>query len=63
MDAWTIALFASAAFVAISALVRLMLTRRDRLLAELSAKAREERHKKQLADVAEQLKKRKKQAA
>lgn len=62
MDAWTIGLFAVAALVAIGSLARLMLARRDRLLAELSAEAREEQRKKQLAD-AEQKKKQKKQVA
>jgi hypothetical protein len=62
MDAWTIGLFAVAALVAISGLVRLMLVRRDRLLAELSAEARDEQHKKQLAE-AERQKKQKKQVA
>ncbi len=62
MDAWTFALFAAAAFLAVSALVRLMLVRRDRLLAELSAQAREERQKKLQAE-AEQKKKQNKQAA
>jgi Tfp pilus assembly protein PilN len=63
MDAWTIGLFAVAAFVAITALVRLMLVRRDRLLAELSAKARDEQHKKQLAEAQQKKKKEKKQVA
>ena len=62
MDAWTIGLFSLATFVAVTALVRLMLARRDRLLAELSAQAREEQRKKQLADAAGQTKKQKKVA-
>jgi hypothetical protein len=63
MDVWTIGLFALAAFLAVSALVRLMLVRRDRLLAELSAEAREEQHKKQLAEAEEKKKKEKKKVA
>jgi flagellar biosynthesis/type III secretory pathway M-ring protein FliF/YscJ len=63
MDAWTIGLFAVAAFVAITALVRLMIVRRDRLLAELSAQARDEQHKKQLAEAKQKKKKEKKQVA
>ncbi|HEY2413260.1 MAG TPA: hypothetical protein VGI40_13505 [Pirellulaceae bacterium] len=63
MDAWTIALFAVAAFVAITALVRLMLVRRDRLLAELSAQARDEQHKKQLAEQLESKKKKQQKVA
>jgi hypothetical protein len=62
MDAWAIGLFSVAVFVAITALVRLMLGRRDRMLAELSAEVREEQRKKQLAE-AEQKKKEKKKVA
>jgi hypothetical protein len=62
MDAWNVGLFGFAAVVAISALTRLMLGRRDWLLAELSNKAREEQRQKQLAE-AEQKKKQKRQAA
>lgn len=62
MDAWTIGLFAIAAFVAVSGLVRLMLIRRDRLLGELSVEVREEQRKKQLAE-ADQKKSQKKKAA
>lgn len=35
MDAWSIALFAGAAFLAVASLVRLMLRRRDEITAEL----------------------------
>jgi hypothetical protein len=62
MDAWTIGLFSLGAFLAVTALVRLMRGQRDRLLADLTAKAREEQHKKQLAEALEK-KKRKNQAA
>ena len=62
MDAWTIGLFSLGAFLAVTGLVRLMRGHRDRLLADLTAKAREEQHKKQLAEALEK-KKRKKQAA
>jgi len=62
MDAWTIGLFAIAAFVAVSGLVRLMLIRRDRLLGELSVEIREAQRKKQLAE-ADQKKSQKKKAA
>jgi hypothetical protein len=62
MDAWTIGLFAAAAFVAVSGLVRLMLIRRDRLLGELSVEIREAQRKKQLAE-ADQKKSQKKKAA
>jgi hypothetical protein len=35
MDGWDIALVAAAAYMAVTALVRLMLRRRDQMLAEL----------------------------
>ena len=63
MDAWTIGLFVLAALIAVRALVRLMLARRDGLLAELSAEAREQQRKKQLADAEQKRKDKKKQAA
>jgi hypothetical protein len=63
MDVWTIGLFAFAAFLAVSALVRLMLARRDRMLAELSAEAREEQRRKQFAEAEEKKKKDKKKVA
>jgi len=62
MDAWTIVLFSLTAFLAVTALVRLMRGQRDRLLAELTAQAREEQQKKQLAE-ALQKRKQKKPAA
>ncbi len=62
MDAWTIGLFSFGAFLAATALVRLMRSRRDQILADLTAEAREEQRKKQLAAALEK-KKRKKQAA
>ena len=62
MDPWTVGLFSLGAFLAVTALVRLMRGQRDHLLADLTAKAREEQHKKQLAEALEK-KKRKKQAA
>jgi hypothetical protein len=62
MDAWTVGLFAVGTFWAVTALVRLMRGQRDKLLAELTAQAREEQQKKQLAETL-QKKKQKKQAA
>lgn len=61
MDAWTIGLFSLGAFLAVTALVRLMRGQRDQLLAELTAQAREEQSRKQLAE-AQQKRKQKKQA-
>ena len=60
MDVWDWVLLSIGAFVAITALVGLMRRRRDAVLAELTAKAREEQERKQLA---EQLEKRKKKRA
>ena len=42
MEGWEIALLAAAGYVAVSALVRLMLTRRDRLVADLRTQAESE---------------------
>ncbi len=59
MDAWTIALLSLGAFIAVSALVRLMRAQRDKLLAELTTEAREEQQKKQLVEALEKKKKKK----
>jgi hypothetical protein len=63
MDAWTIGLFSLGAFLAATALVRLMRARRDQILAELTAEAREEQRKKQLAEALDKKKKKKQAAA
>ena len=63
MDVWNWVLGSIGAFVAVSALVRLMRRRRDEVLAELTAQAREEQHKKRLAELAEKKKQRKRKAA
>ncbi len=63
MDAWTIGLFSFGAFLAATALVRLMRDRRDKILADLTAEARAEQHKKQLAEALEKKKKKKQAAA
>lgn len=48
MDGWNIALLAAAAYVAVAQLVRLMLQRRDTLVAELREEAAaEQRRQKQ----------------
>jgi len=49
MEGWDIALLAAAGYMAITALVRMMIRQRDRLVAELSKEAAEERgHQKAL---------------
>ena len=63
MDVWSWGLLAVGAFVAVSALVSLMRGRRDALLAELTAQAREEQQRKKLAEQLEKRKQRKKQQA
>jgi hypothetical protein len=45
LEAWEIGLFATAAFVAVSVLIRLMARRRDKLLDDLSRDAAEHRRK------------------
>jgi hypothetical protein len=62
MDVWNRVLLAGAAFIAVTGLVRLMRLKRDELLDELSAAAREEQHRKRLAEQLEK-KKQKKRAA
>ncbi|MEX2173072.1 MAG: hypothetical protein WD872_01835 [Pirellulaceae bacterium] len=65
MDVWDWGLLAIGAYVAVTALVRLMRRRRDEVLAELSAQARAEREKKRQAELEEKrrLKRLKRQAA
>jgi len=62
MDVWSWVLLAIGAFVAVSALVRLMRRRRDELFAELTAHAREEQHKKKLEEMLEKKKQKKRVA-
>jgi hypothetical protein len=50
MDVWSWVLLGVGAFVATSALVSLMRRRRDELFAELTAQAREEQHRKHVAE-------------
>jgi hypothetical protein len=63
MDVWSWGLLAVGAFVAVSTLVSLMRGRRDGLLAELTAQAREEQQRKKLADQLEKRKQKKKPQA
>ena len=59
MDVWSWVLLAIGAFVAVTSLVRLMRRKRDEVLAQLTAQAKEEQHKKRLAEQEEARKKRK----
>jgi flagellar biosynthesis/type III secretory pathway M-ring protein FliF/YscJ len=63
MDVWSWVLGSIGAFVAVTALVRLMRRRRDEVLAELTAQAREEQHRKRHAELLEKKKQRKQKAA
>jgi flagellar biosynthesis/type III secretory pathway M-ring protein FliF/YscJ len=63
MDVWSWVLLGIGVFVAVSGLVRLMRRRRDEVLAELTAQAREEQHKKKLAEKLEKKKQKKQKAA
>jgi flagellar biosynthesis/type III secretory pathway M-ring protein FliF/YscJ len=56
MDVWGWVLGSIGAFVAVTALVRLMRRRRDEVLAELTAQAREQQHRKRLAELLEKKK-------
>ena len=63
MDVWSWGLLGSGAFIAVTVLVGLMRRRRDALLAELTAQARDEQQRKKLAEQLEQRKQRKKKQA
>jgi hypothetical protein len=58
-DVWNWVLLSVGAFIAVTALVGLMRRRRDAVLAELTAQAREEQERKQLAEQLEKKKKKK----
>ena len=62
MDVWTWGLLAIGAFIGVTTLVGLMRRRRDALLGELTAQAREEQHRKRLAEILEKKKQKKKAA-
>jgi hypothetical protein len=62
MDVWNWVLLGGGVFIAVTGLVKLMRLKRDELLEELSAAAREEQHRKRLAELQEK-KKQKKRAA
>jgi hypothetical protein len=63
MDVWDGVLLSVGAFVAVTALVRLMRRQRDEYLGELAAEAREEQHRKRQAELFEKQEKRKRKAA
>ena len=63
MDVWSWVLGSIGAFVAVSSLVYLMRRRRDHVLAELTAQAREEQNRKRLAELLAKKQERKRKAA
>ncbi len=63
MDVWSWGLLGIGALVAVRVLVGLMRRRRDALLAELTAQADEEKHRRKLAEQLEKRKRKKQQAA
>ena len=63
MDVWSWVLGSIGTFVAVASFVHLMRRRRDQVLAELTAKAREEQHRKRLAELLAKKNERKKKAA
>jgi len=63
MDVWSWVLLSIGAFVAVTSLVGLMRRKRDEVLAELTAKAKEEQHKQRLAEQEEARPKKKWKAA
>lgn len=63
MDVASWVLLAIGAFVAVTSLVGLMRRKRDEVLAELTAQAKDEQHKKRLAEQEEARLKKKKNAA
>ena len=63
MDVWSWGLLGIGALIAVRVLVGLMRRRRDAVLAELTAQAHEEQHRKKVAEQAEKRKQRQKQQA
>lgn len=63
MDVWSWVFLGIGVFVAVTTLVRLMRRRRDDVLAELTAQAREEQHRKQLAEMLDKKNHRQRRAA
>jgi hypothetical protein len=63
MDVWDGILLSLGAFVAVTALVRLMRRKRDEYLGELAAEAREEQHRKRHTEMLEKQEKKKRKAA
>jgi len=63
MDVWSWGLLGIGAFIAVRVLVGLMRRRRDAVLAELTAQAHDEKHRKKVAEQQEKRKQRQKQQA
>ena len=63
MDVWNWVLTSIGSFVAVASLVHLMRRRRDQVLAELTAHAREEQNRKRLAELLAKKQERKRKAA
>lgn len=63
MDVWSWVLLSIGALVAVTSLVGLMRRKRDEVLAELTVKAKEEQHKKRLAEQEEARQKKKKRVS
>ena len=63
MDVASWVLLSIGAFVAVTSLVGLMRRKRDEVLAELTAQAKEEQHKKRLAEQLDEERNRKKKKA
>ena len=52
MDGWDVALLAAAAYVAVTALVRLMIRRRDKAVSEFRKQLAEEKQRREAEQVA-----------
>jgi hypothetical protein len=63
MDVWDWVILVVGAYLAITALVRLMRRRRDEVLAQLDAEAKAERERQRLAELAAKREARKKRRA
>ncbi|MHC4405192.1 MAG: hypothetical protein ACYTG0_36565 [Planctomycetota bacterium] len=63
MDSWDVALLVVAGYGAISALVRLMIWRRDQLLAEFHSRMKTEKKRKKRKEEEEKFARRQREAA
>ena len=62
LDVWNGLLLALGGLIAVSSLVRLMRSRRDEVLGQLTAEARKEQERKKSAEMAEKRKKKRRAA-